>query len=59
MNVDNKWRPASDPVFQGKDGKWYYWDESWTQSRGPFDDEETARERLTQYCNYIGGCGYN
>ena len=36
---------AKDPVFK-KAGKWYHWDEVWTDPYGPFDTEEEAREGL-------------
>ena len=59
MNSVDKWKPVKDPVFKGKDGFWYFWDETWTDDYGPYDTKEIARDRAEDYCNYIGGCGIN
>jgi hypothetical protein len=52
----------SDPVFCVPDvvssahglvtanvGKWYYWDETRTNSHGPFDTEDICRNNLRVY----------
>ena len=39
-----------DPVHQGVDGKWYFWDEIWSQEQGPHETEAEAREALEVYC---------
>ena len=38
----------TDPV-ERIDGKWYFWDETWSFKHGPFDTEEEAREELSRY----------
>lgn len=43
----------SSPIYEGKDGKWYFWDETWSNEYGPFDTEEKARERLKDYVEYL------
>jgi hypothetical protein len=54
------WKPFKDPVFKDNDsGEWYFWDETWTESFGPYPEERIARDRLEDYCHYIGGCGYD
>lgn len=42
-----------DPVFE-KDGKWYFWDEVWFSELGPWENEEEARQKLDEYCEYLG-----
>lgn len=42
-----------DPVFK-KDGKWFYWDETWGNNYGPFDTEEIARQKLARYIEIMG-----
>ncbi len=37
------------PIHKGKDGKWYFWDETWAFKHGPFDTEEEAQEALNKY----------
>lgn len=39
-----------DPVHQGEDGKWYFWDETWSFEEGPYETEVEAREALDIYC---------
>lgn len=38
----------SDPVYE-KDGKWYFYDETWRPCGGPYDTEEEARSELSRY----------
>lgn len=53
-----------DPIFQYDDdatpyadasgnwmrmGKWYFWNEVWSDAEGPFDTEEEARNALDEY----------
>lgn len=43
-----------DPVHV-MDGEWYFWDESWAESHGPFNTERLARKALMEYCiEYLG-----
>ena len=39
-----------DPVFEWEDGQWFFWDETWSQSYGPYETEWKAREALHRYC---------
>lgn len=40
------------PIFKDK-GKWYFWDETWTQFLGPFPDKDYAEQGLQEYSNYL------
>lgn len=52
----------SDPVFQIEVEEqwgdelmipgWYFWDETWTWSHGPFNTREEAERRLGEYIRY-------
>ena len=41
-----KWNP--DPV-EFLNGKWIFWDETWSYSYGPYESEEEARTELKKY----------
>lgn len=46
---------ACDPVFE-KYNRWYFWDETWSRSLGPWDTRGIARKELKRYCdglNYV------
>lgn len=38
-----------------ENGKWYYWPDSWTAAKGPFEDYISAHMALTQYLEAQGG----
>lgn len=38
----------TNPIYE-QDGLWYFWDETWTDSYGPFDTEEQAKEAIRTY----------
>lgn len=38
----------SKDVFQDN-GKWYFWDETWTQFLGPYDNESQAKQACEEY----------
>jgi len=38
------------PVHQHVDGKWYWYDESWTDECGPYDTQAEAQEACLRYC---------
>ena len=40
---------SCDPV-RLEDGRWYFWDEVWSQRYGPYGSEEEARSELELYC---------
>jgi len=39
----------SDIVHTKEDGKWYFWDETWSVEIGPFNTKEDANEALNTY----------
>ncbi len=48
---------APDIVFQDeKDGKWYFWDETWSNAHGPYESKDEADEKLNEYCEVELGC---
>ena len=40
------------PVHE-RDGKWYFWDETWAFESVPFDTEALADEALQTYCEKL------
>ena len=50
MNVELK---PPDPVFC-KNGCWYFWDETWSDTYGPYKDEEECRNKLNGYAKENG-----
>ncbi len=38
-----------DPVYQDKDGKWYFWEETWAFRQGPFKTEVDTYNALSNY----------
>jgi hypothetical protein len=42
-------RKKNDPIFQKKDGSWWFYDETWTDTCGPYETEEEAQEMLHYY----------
>lgn len=41
----------TDPIYyEATTGKWYYYDETWADSVGPFDTREEADLSLMRYC---------
>lgn len=45
-----------DPVFKDeKDGKWYFWNETWSDPLGPYDTKEEAHREFRRYCEILGG----
>jgi len=43
---------TADPVSKYK-GMWYFWDETWSQTFGPFDTHQEAREGCRQYAEEL------
>ena len=41
-----------DPVFT-EDGKWYFWDETWSVQYGPFGSEAACDEALKEYARRL------
>jgi len=44
-----------DPVHQHNDGQWWFWDETWADEYGPFNDYEAAEISLEQYAEVFLG----
>ena len=41
-------------IFE-QDDKWYFWNETWSESHGPFNTREEAVAKLREYCvNVLG-----
>lgn len=38
-----------DPVHQGEDGFWYFWDETWSSKYGPYRTEDEANAAIVEY----------
>jgi hypothetical protein len=41
-----------DPIHE-KDGKWYFWTETWADEYGPYDTREIAEKELARYVESI------
>lgn len=41
------------PVFLNEDKKWYFWDETWSNSYGPFNSKLDANLALLEYCHTV------
>lgn len=35
------------------DGKWYFYDETWSTRYGPFDTEEEVKREFAEYCKHL------
>jgi hypothetical protein len=44
---------APTPIFV-KDGKFFFWDETWANPYGPFDTREQAQIELQKYAESLG-----
>lgn len=44
--TDTKFR---DPIHQGENNKWFFWDETWSFEEGPYETEAEARTALDVY----------
>lgn len=43
---------AANPVFQDEDGKWWFWNETWSDKYGPYDSKNAVAKALYTYCIY-------
>lgn len=48
LNVKN-------PIYKDRTGKYYFWDESWTTSYGPYPSKEKAEKELDKYVKTLNG----
>lgn len=35
------------------DGKWWFWNEIWTERLGGYDSKEEAERELDKYCEFL------
>ena len=35
------------------DGQWFFWDETWCYSFGPYSNYEQAEQELKRYCHWL------
>lgn len=42
--IAKMYRKEPDPVHRNKDGKWYFWNETWPKEVGPYVTEEACRK---------------
>lgn len=43
----------NDPIHKAEDGKWWFWDETWADRHGPYDDRTTARRECARYAHHL------
>jgi len=43
---------SANPVFQDDDGKWWFWNETWSDKYGPYESKERVAKALYTYCIY-------
>lgn len=43
------------PIHQNTDGKWYFWDESWSHESAPYNTQEACQNALDKYTAYLNG----
>ncbi len=44
----------NDPLHM-HEGKWWFWDETWANSHGPYDNRKAAKAALNVYCREVLG----
>jgi hypothetical protein len=42
------------PIFE-IDGSWFFWDELWVDTYGPYKSEDDAKKALNNYCKEVLG----
>lgn len=53
VTTDELFTPKKgDPIYFEK-GLWYFWDETWSNSIGPYDTQALARASLKKYCDEL------
>jgi len=45
---------SMNPVHE-HNGKWFFWDETWTECHGPFESEEEANTACERYAREVLG----
>lgn len=46
---------SKNPIYKDRNGKYYFWDETWTTSFGPYQTKEKAEKELDKYVRYLYG----
>ena len=45
--------PKISPIFKNSLGQWFFWDEIWANTMGPYDSEEIAKQKLVAYSHWL------
>jgi hypothetical protein len=46
--------PSKSPIyFNTQDSKWYFWDETWSNSLGPYSTQKEADAYLAEYSYWL------
>ena len=55
--MDNKMHPITDQYnpIDCIGGQWGFWDETWSDWHGPYENELAARQALKDYCTFVLG----
>ncbi len=40
-------------VHQGRDGKWYFWNETYSDKIGPYETNEECKRKSMEYIDYL------
>lgn len=43
------------PIYKDRSGKYYFWDESWSTSFGPYPTRQKAEIELEKYMRHLYG----
>lgn len=44
---------SKDKAIFKEDGQWFFWDETWSESHGPYETDKEAANALTDYCENL------
>jgi len=53
VNLNGESEKEMNPVHQDRDGKWYFFDETWADRQGPYETEEEANEACAKYADEL------
>ncbi len=45
--------PAYRDAVHHREGKWWFWNETWSEAHGPFDTEAEARAACVEYARNL------
>ena len=40
-------------VYQDKEGKWYFWNETYSDKIGPYETNEECKRKSMEYIDYL------